>query len=545
MNTRIFPSLVSILPPSVFLLYLYQRNAVYLSIWHVLVAIAIFTTGAVILHLVVSKLVKSSGVAALITNILWILFFMIKAPYLLIKDSFAFDIRAVYASIMAVITIIVIFLIIRYKNKLQKQEIYKVLFVFWAVVFMLNAVPSLGYAINSNIKYTGDDKNYKTEFTVDTSLPSPNIYWLLMDGMLGFKAMEHLFNDSQPVFTAQLTERGFVINREAQFEALHATVFGIPVLMSPHYYDTLFLPTLRNEDILDYKKKAKLRNSIGKFKKSTTLARIRNEFISALDRKGYRINAINYDLTYLIHDNCYYYYIKSKINKGIVTTNILDNIGKLFSLKELLYRTTVVAKLDIILNPLIEMYLKHELKVTAVTELSADICGSFFGNSYQGNDRWHLGALYDIMDYSDPKFVIIHDMKPHCPFSYDEYGKLIKRSDVEKMDPNNYPPQHYFAGKIVIAYIDYILNRDSEAIIILQSDHGLHSDETRGQLITKYGKNDEDVLIMQNQTISAVRIPQKWGGLDQPIEPPNITRLLVNRYVGENYTLLSSDEIIK
>jgi hypothetical protein len=81
--------------------------------------------------------------------------------------------------------------------------------------------------------------------------------------------------------------------------------------------------------------------------------------------------------------------------------------------------------------------------------------------------------------------------------------------------------------------------------IILQSDHGLHIENTKLQLISKYGKTDEDVRIMQNQTISAVRIPEKWGGLEEPIEPLNIVRLLINRYVGENYRLLNSEEIIK
>jgi hypothetical protein len=43
---------------------------------------------------------------------------------------------------------------------------------------------------------------------------------------------------------------------------------------------------------------------------------------------------------------------------------------------------------------------------------------------------------------------------------------------------------------------------------------------------------------MQNSVISAVRIPKRWGGLDQPLDPLDISRVLVNRYVGENYKLV-------
>jgi hypothetical protein len=52
------------------------------------------------------------------------------------------------------------------------------------------------------------------------------------------------------------------------------------------------------------------------------------------------------------------------------------------------------------------------------------------------------------------------------------------------------------------------------------------------------GGTEEELRLMQNQTISAVRIPEKWGGLEEPLGPLNITRELVNRYVGKNYELL-------
>jgi len=540
-NTNFLPFLVSIIPPSVFLLYLYQRNAASLSIWHTLIAIAIFIIGAVVLYLFISKLLKSPGAAAIICDVLWIIFFTIKAPYLSI-NLFVRKNVAIYLCIMIPIVAIIIILIVCYKSKFQKKEIYKILSVFWFVLFMFNAVPTVFYAIGNHSTYISDEKNYKTEFIVDNNLPSPNIYWLFMDGMLGFKAMELLFNNSQMEFTSKLTERGFKINQNAQFEALHSTVYCIPVLMSPHYYDTLFISELRNID--NYKQKIKLRFNDIKFNKSVILAGKKMELITAFERKGYLTNIItgsNFSFLYPCTDN--YYSNKKKIKKDDINENGLDKLEALKSFISLLYNTSPVSRLYFIIDPIIKKYESTMFISTPIPKLSVNISDNpkAFFREYQ----WYMDAFLDIEKYSMPKLVIIHDARAHYPFLYDEYGNQIKRKRKEDFDPYNYPSQHYFVATIVISYIDFILNLDPEAIIILQSDHGLHSEDTRQQLIFKYGKNDEDVRIMQNQTISAVRIPEKWGGLDEPVEPPNITRLLVNRYVGENYKMLPPEDIIK
>ncbi|MDR0525583.1 MAG: hypothetical protein LBG90_06900, partial [Spirochaetaceae bacterium] len=60
---------------------------------------------------------------------------------------------------------------------------------------MLNVVPSvLLFAQNKDGPKTADFGR-PPSFTVDPGLPSPNIYWIFMDGMLGFKGMERLFGD--------------------------------------------------------------------------------------------------------------------------------------------------------------------------------------------------------------------------------------------------------------------------------------------------------------------------------------------------------------
>jgi len=536
MKFKTLPFLVSILPPSVFLLYLYQRNAAYLSIWHILIAIAVFTLGAVILQLIVSRLVKSSEAAAVLCNVLWILFFMIKAPYQVFNLINRRNL-AIYLSVMIVITVIIITLIVRYRNKLQKQEIIKILSVFWLVIFIFNAVPAYIYTIKSHSKFISNENNFKTEFNINADLPSPNIYWLLMDGMLGFKAMEHLFNEPQTIFTSQLTERGFIINRDAQFEAFHLTNFSIPALMCPLYYDTYFAPRLDNI----YKN-----GKINELKKVSMLARANNEFIYAFKEKGYYTNVIvnTYpDLYYLIPDVLYLNNQKIIIKEKKIIIDP-EKIQELYSIFSLLFINTPLGKLAFVFNKFINQYLKNYYladiqEIPGQTVININL---FFGEAYNGNDKWYLNALVNIMNYSGSKLVLIHDLKTHSPFIYDKHGKKI---NINTNDPYYYPSQHYFASNIVISYIDFILNKDPDAVIVIQAAHGLHKEKTRQLLITKYGKTEEDVRLMQNQTMSAVRIPEKLGGLEQPVEPLNITRLLVNRFVGENYKMLASEDIIK
>jgi hypothetical protein len=52
------------------------------------------------------------------------------------------------------------------------------------------------------------------------------------------------------------------------------------------------------------------------------------------------------------------------------------------------------------------------------------------------------------------------------------------------------------------------------------------------------GYTKEQIVELMHSVFSAVRIPDEYGGLDEPIAPLNITRELINRFVGDNYELL-------
>jgi hypothetical protein len=157
-----------------------------------------------------------------------------------------------------------------------------------------------------------------------------------------------------------------------------------------------------------------------------------------------------------------------------------------------------------------------------------------YGDAYDRTDQWYVDALLKTFTEAGPRLTIIHDLKAHFSFLRDEDGSPEARTETAGLDPANYPPQHRYAAKIALAYIALILEHDPDAVIVVQADHGLHHLRNR-EIFLKKGGTEEDVRIMQNQVMSAVRIPETWGGLEEPPDPLDISRLLVNRYVGKNY----------
>jgi len=100
-----------------------------------------------------------------------------------------------------------------------------------------------------------------------------------------------------------------------------------------------------------------------------------------------------------------------------------------------------------------------------------------------------------------------------------------------------YPLAYARIARRALDYVDTVFEENPNAVIILQADHGFHSQLTQSHLLNQ-GYSLDQVIELNHSVFSAVRIPPEYGVLDAPIAPLNITRELVNRFVGENYTLL-------
>jgi len=117
-------------------------------------------------------------------------------------------------------------------------------------------------------------------------------------------------------------------------------------------------------------------------------------------------------------------------------------------------------------------------------------------------------------------------------FDSDYRGDITARIDL-------YPYAFERVINGMMADIDEILARNPDAVIILQSDHGLHISATQDHLLA-IGLPHDTIMDLIHSVFSAVRIPESYGGLDTPIAPINITRELVNRFVGQNYEMIEA-----
>ena len=528
--------IIAILPPNIFMFYLYQKNAEYINFWHVFILAIVFSCVGFLMHWIISRLGKSPAGSALVCFFLWIMFFTIYSIYQNLSFLYHSELSRNTKLILLLVAVLTLAAMLFMIGRCLKHiKIFKAIAVFQIVIFLIIFAQAVGEYI-LKITFTDSDANYKTSFTISPDSLTPNIYWIFMDGMLGFEAVEYFFDDPQAELEAQLKERGFTVNREAVFEAHRYTKFAIPILMSPFFYDKVVLPQLNSIDLSDLFEKRRL---FQRLENSFNRARLNNELILAFNTKGYHTAIIVRNLGYYWHPTATISYTPAgKIENNISNLGNSTTQDQLIQLNDLMSRTTISRFVGIggRIHEFIDRLSKSRLDIKPVK--GGDYAKGLDGISAYKNATWYLNALTEVLESPQPRMIIIEDDKAHFPFLVvDEDGSRVTRSEKESSNIYNYPLQHNFARKYLIALIDFILANDPEAVIVVQSDHGLHSSDTERQIFSS-GGTVEEVLLIYNQTMSAVRIPDVWGGLDAPLDPRNITRVLVNRYVGQNYELL-------
>lgn len=153
--------------------------------------------------------------------------------------------------------------------------------------------------------------------------------------------------------------------------------------------------------------------------------------------------------------------------------------------------------------------------------------------------RYQMEALYEVLhgDYSAPRLTVIHDFTAHFPFYYNENGEISQ--GLKNMDLPDYYPQHMYCAKVLLNMIDMILEADPDAVIVIQADHGLHGN-VEEDFKAAFGE-DADTLELWNSTMSTIRVPEMYRTGEEHYateNPLNISRYLVNSFVGKNYEYL-------
>jgi len=535
-----FYAAAAALLPNIFLFNLYNRNhteirvdfgtLLLLALVFAVVSIAVF----VLLHLIMS----SAKGALLIIIPFWTAFWLFETMVSALLQETTASRLVLLGILLATIALAVFLLRLFNVSFARGRAVFHMLSFVICLLFVFNVMPFVGSSGLGTANYS-----IRKNFTLNGDLPNPDVHWLMPDGMINFTDFEAYFNDPQHGFRAFLTERGFVINQDARYVS-HNTRFGIPGLFSPDFYDS-FLATLFAEiGHLGRDDRTRILNEAFEYYDISLEEDIAPyaELFRAFMQAGYTAVTIAPHAPHIYPVMDHFYRLDSEGRSDVVEqypftiATSLTHGGRTFSqrvvgLADLLARTT---PLSLAFSPEIIADMRGgDLEWLPIPD-HTQIIDQLTTPLNLRHERAVYRAFIDSLSIPGPRMTYTSFYVAHgARWSWQAPGvEGIGAASVEL-----YPAAHTHAAHILMNLIDLILEDNPNAVIVIQSDHGFHLNQSHNALIMR-GYTREDTARLHNSVMSAVRIPTQYGGLDEPLDPRNITRELVNRFVGANYELL-------
>ena len=491
---KLLSYLAASLIPNIFLFDLYNRNHLtnHILFFHTLFVAFILAIVGIGLFLILSKLERSLNSALICALFLWIMFWLYGAMNRMVWISVCIGLLTVFTIVFR-----------RYGLIFGKiQSAFNLLAICLCVFFLLNFIPAARHEIifrdarARRIFETESEVGFyiKHEFLINRSLLSPDIYWFHMDGLMNLNTFERFWGIPQNHIREALSERGFLLYEDGFIKGGN-TRWGLAALLSPALYS-------RYLQFIFYDTKNTMMQQDGPL----GLHGIYAEHAIRASRDGINIFT---DIA------PYPELLTALLMAGYELYNppVLD-IGRLHGV---MYNYNVLARL--LRSDLVVL-----LNLATPLNLPTDMRREYF-----------VSADSIVSNEESPRFTWITSMKAHI-------GNIWVFAGLESYESGHYRHDLYplvfeIAVNAMIAEIDVILERNPSAVIVLQADHGFHYTTMHHQLLND-GYSIEQVLEMAFSVFSAVRIPLQYGELDMPLSPLNISRELVNRFVGENYLLL-------
>jgi hypothetical protein len=349
--------------------------------------------------------------------------------------------------------------------------------------------------------------------------------------MLGFSAFEKYFGDSQEDFLEKLEKRDFSVNKQAMLESGHTSAVAIPALMCPGFYDKWL-----KEKLSCHEKAMQLSSKLSNIPLFAA-ARLHNETIHAFKLAGYTSHTIAPLNVYFYPTTDYFYSPQGTIINGVWTKNrllLIDYLQLQEFLRAFAFPLSILQYFMWDFNKIVDnqSYIPALLSETELKSILLSEAG-ILNHVYPNALKMVLGSV-------SPRFAIIYFDIAHCPYYLDDNGSVI--AGMDNMQVMSYAPQHRFATKVLINLIDMILSEDKNAVIILQSDHGMHGNTKKE--FAKYFKNEDSSIELWNSVMSAIRVPEQLSNAEEDFalsDPLNMSRYIVNSYVGCNYKYISEN----
>jgi len=520
--------------PNIFVFNIYSRNSIFIQFNHILLLAAILTIVGFILGVSIVFLTRTYEGSFGIMLFWWLLFwyyesiftfFLIRVPRFS-ETFFWIIICFVFACL---ITLVRSF---SKNDKFQKSRMFFIaIFATTILVFLFNAFPATLTARSARTNAI-TEWELRRNFTVSPDLPSPSIYWFHVDGMISLDTAEYFSGVSQNKSRERLLDLGFVINEQAEIFTSN-TFIGVPALLSPDFYDSYLHPLFMEGQHL--------------------LLERRPLYYEALERDNISLEndlAPYHELFHAFLQAGYYVIMIADFSPGVYTLiGEFYNLGSdyPFALKNSnSERHFLVGGIDLIellvmMTPIPEFVLDRitgNIQWYAIPTHNDRIDELTMNSLNLPHERDLYRALIDSLEHSHPEIPTLTYMTLMFTHETGWGWHADENTEFGNSVIEEYSLAHEYALDIMFNMIELILEQDPNAVIIIQADHGIHLHDTL-EFLPYEGFTEEEIFRLYNSVMSAVRIPEQYGGLEAPLAPLNITRELVNRFVGPNYELLS------
>jgi hypothetical protein len=510
----------ALLMPGITLFNLYNQNyaANHIVFNNVLLLAGAAAIAGILLFLIFIFAAGSKEGALLLAVLFWVYFWAFRSLLNVLSRYFTTLTSLGLAVFLGIFLIITALLLRQYKPLFIKaRPAFGVLAVTVMVLFVFNLIPGVRHefvlqrgraerAERAERADSGRAFYIKRDFIVDPRLPKPDIHWFHTDGMISLEKIEQFWGECQEYLREELGKRGFLIYENAALNGGY-TIAVMPALLSPAFYDSYYGERLNELE------KALRSDTEGAL--HTLLARdgltFRDdimpyyELFTAVSSAGYEIvqGEGRGNNLWWVFENVIPFPMHGSRDGHAYIINWWDRFLS-GDLPELLSLTTPFN-----IPPGIE-------------RVPIEIRHSDDGSDPLPSFSWHTFLYTHVESWriSNPAL------------SERELRGIHGRTDL-------YPTAYRHQAREVLAHIDLVLEENPDAVIVLQADHGFHYQATQQSLLDQ-GYSQDEVLDLVYSVFSAVRIPARYGGLDAPIAPLNISRELVNRFVGENYDLLQN-----
>lgn len=518
-------------PTAIFTYYCARNINEFLTMWVVFAAIGAVALLALIAYLAVDVILRRAFPAFAFCAVCWLGCYMQWSIYKYILIPMKIPHRPVVLTVFILLTAVIIAAI---TYKIINTKAYAILFMLISLLlFLFNLVPLTWGTIQR--KQSADTVSaLKTQFFLDSSTKSPNVYWLHADGMLGVNAIEKYFHETQNDFLEALTERDFAIDSGACFEAAHMTRVAIPTLLCPNAYDTWISNYTQTHD-------QAMQPAYGNtFQSRLNDFRRNGELQNAFAQKGYETDVIS-SLGFFYPAPGGYLCVGWNGDGDASLTRYMPAVINAQEVADTIYTlgapSVYLNWAFRFLSDTYQKYLTRDIFENNSFSFQTDISRAGLSETLLATKKHELSAIYEFLHggFGVPRLMIVMDGTCHCPYIYNADGTRHENS----MDPTDYYVQHEWGQTVVLSMVDMILDADPDAVIVIQADHGLHGN-TEEEFRTAFGE-DADAIELWNSTMSAIRVPEKYrtGEEHYALENPlNISRYLVNSFVGKNYEYL-------